>query len=149
MRRLIQPLILMFDVVAGQPLADHGIAVDAVLAGEVDHHRSGNRAARDPALLHARPCPLDHLAARQVEIARGRTRPRRNEPGQPATGDRAALVAERGLGDRPPTVELADHPVGGDPGLVEEHLAELGAAVHLLERPGLDAGLVHVDRRSR
>ncbi len=126
-----------------------GVAGHAVLAGEVDHHRSGDRAARDAALPHGRPCPLDHLAARQVEIAGGRTRPRRNEPGQTATRDRAALVAERGLGDGPPTVELADHPVGGDPHLVEEHLAELGAAVHLRERPRLDAGLIHVDHEVR
>ena len=137
-------------MVAGQPLADDRVAGHAVLAGQVDHHRSaGSRRVGSRLWPGGGTRPIDQLAARPVEIASGRTRPRREEPGQTATGDRAALVAERGLGDGPPSVEFADHPVGGDPHLVEEHLAELGAAVHLRERPRLDAGLIHVDHEVR
>ena len=37
----------------------------------------------------------------------------------------------------------------GDAGLVEEHLVEHRVAGHLPQRADLDAGLVHVDARTR
>ena len=45
---------------------------------------------------------------------------------------------------RPPMSALV-----GDAGVGEEDLVEHGVAGHLPQRPDLDAGLVHVDARSR
>ncbi len=57
----------------------------------------------------------------------------------------AALVRERGVGDRPPTVELADEMVCRHEHIVEEHLVELGLAGDLPQRAHLDTRLVEVD----
>ena len=50
---------------------------------------------------------------------------------------------------RHPAPTSAEHAAGPHSGAGQEHLAERAAAVHLLERPGLDAGLVHVDEEVR
>src|SRR3546814_5536211 len=63
--------------------------------------------------------------------------------------DVAALVGEGGHGDAPASVHRAEQRVGGEADLVEEHLVELAAAVHLPERPDLDARQVHVDEEER
>ena len=49
-----------------------------------------------------------------------------------ADGD--ALVHERGDRDRPTFVDAAEHVIGGDAHVVEEHFVERRTAVHLLER---------------
>src|SRR5690606_27555635 len=58
--------------------------------------------------------------------------------------ERAALVGEGGDGDGPPTVDLADHVGVRHTSVGQEHLVEGGTTRHLLERPHVDAGLVHV-----
>src|SRR5690606_34518563 len=56
-----------------------------------------------------------------------------------------ALVEQRGVGGGPAVVHVADAVLVGHLGVGEEHLVEHGVAGHLLERPDLDARLVHVD----
>ena len=58
-------------------------------------------------------------------------------------GRRAPLEAEGGHGDVPPVVDPTDDVLLRAAGVGEEHLAELGRAVDLLDRPHLDAGLLH------
>ena len=58
-----------------------------------------------------------------------------------------ALVADDGHGQRPAVARRADHVGGRHAGLVEDDLAELlGDPVDHLQRPLLDAGLVHRHR---
>ncbi len=52
-------------------------------------------------------------------------------------------MSEQRNGETPSAVDVADHPVGRDPGLVEEDLVELGGTRHLDEWTNGHAGLVH------
>ena len=58
---------------------------------------------------------------------------------------RAALVGQQVHGDRPALALVAERAVERHHHVVEEDLAELGRAVHGLDRPHGDAGRVHVD----
>ncbi len=55
----------------------------------------------------------------------------------------AAFVLQRDVRDAPAVVLVADAVRHRDPDVGEEHLGELRAAEHRLERPHLDAGQVH------
>src|SRR5579875_2753837 len=57
-----------------------------------------------------------------------------------------ALVSERGAGDRPPSVELADQVARRHPRAGQEHLVEQGVTGHLPQRPDLDPWLAHAER---
>ena len=58
---------------------------------------------------------------------------------------RGALVGEDAHGHGPAAVQLAEHPVGRDHDVVEEHLGELELPVEHLERRDGDPRRVHVD----
>ena len=62
--------------------------------------------------------------------------------------DVAALVREHRHADAPAAVQRAEQRVGGQLDVGEEDLVELGLAGHLPQRPHLDAGQVHVDRKN-
>ena len=64
-------------------------------------------------------------------------------------GRRAPLEAERGHRHLPAVVDAADDVVLRAAGVGEEDLVELGRAVDLLDRPDLDAGLLHGARAGR
>ena len=70
----------------------------------------------------------------------------RARPSAAAAGsERAALVHQRGHRDPPPVADRAEAVRVGDAGVGHVHLVELGVTGHLAQRPGLDAGSVHVD----
>ncbi len=56
------------------------------------------------------------------------------------------LERQRGVGDRPPVVLVADHGVGGRAGIGHEDLVEQRPPGHLLERTNVHPRLMHVDR---
>ena len=58
---------------------------------------------------------------------------------------RRALERQDAHRHGPPTVQLAEHALGGNDDVVEEHLGELGHPVDHLDRCDGDAGGVHVD----
>jgi hypothetical protein len=58
---------------------------------------------------------------------------------------RRAFVGEKTHGEAPPSIQLADHAMGGNLHVVEEDLAELLASADDLDRPDSDAWGVHVD----
>src|SRR6202034_4754698 len=87
---------------------------------------------------------LGYFAYQAVEVA-GLARPGRDEARRAAAGGGVPLVEQRGLGDPPPRADLGEHAAWPHSRAGQEHLAERAAAVHLPERPDLDAGLVHVD----
>ena len=74
------------------------------------------------------------------EVADRRDR-RRPEPPAIATRSLASVVTAAVQ----PAADLADHVVGGDADVVEEHLVEVGVAGHLAERADVDARRSHVD----
>jgi hypothetical protein len=57
------------------------------------------------------------------------------------------FVLQQRLGDRPALAALADDPVRGRDRVAEEYLIEIVAAIDLLQRPDLDAGLVQVEQQ--
>ena len=59
----------------------------------------------------------------------------------------APLVGQEVHRDGPPTIDLAEYPVERHGHVVVEDLAELGDAVHGLDRPGRDPRGVHVDEQ--
>ena len=66
-----------------------------------------------------------------------------------AQGRDAALEAEQPHRHPPALARLADDQVGGGAGAGEEDLVELRAAGELLDRPDLDAVLVHRHQQER
>ena len=107
-----------------QELLDAGLGVEV---GELLAHA---RVAVDAALAAPSVMSLVHGAAPAATAARA---------------DRDALVHQRGDRDRPTFVDVAEHLLVRHADVVEEHLVEAGAAVHLLERLDRDAGRPHVD----
>ena len=116
-------------------------------------------ARRQPPLRRPRAGPegqhqLGHLAdGRRVQRAGGRRRHQLLEAPLQVGGTvperGAALVGQQVHGDRPAAVDLAQQAVERHEHVVVEDLAELGAAVHRLDRPHRDAGRVHVDEQRR
>ena len=70
------------------------------------------------------------------------------QPGRLPDPQHPALVRERSVGDPPAVVQLAQQVLARHDDVGEEHLVEVGmVAVHQArERPGVDAGRVHVEQ---
>ena len=82
----------------------------------------------------------------EADVLLGEVGDRRAATHHPASALAGALVLQQALADRPAAVQGADHVVLLDPGVGEEGLAERAVAGDQLDRPGFDAGLVHIDQ---
>jgi hypothetical protein len=83
------------------------------------------------------PCQIDDRVVLAAEL------------GVLADARGAALERQQQHRGAPAVIDAAEHLGDGHARVGEEHLAELAGPAHLLERPGLDAGLVHVDEKHR
>ena len=127
-----------------------GSSIVPLRLGQLDEQSLGAAAERRRRRRRARRARPTKSPARLVEVAGDRAGRRPRAPRAAAAGAEAgALEHERGVGDGPAVVEAADDRVVGDAGVGEEHLVEHRAAGHLPQRADLDAGLVHVEARSR
>ena len=146
MRRIVHPLTFTSLWYAARSWRITG-SRDAVLPGEVDHHRPGiaplrivARSVEAPARSRSITSPTVRSrspAPRLIEPAR---------PGEAAAGDRVRSWSNVVWATAHPPLSSPMHPFGRDACLVEEHLAERVGTVHQLQRPDLDAGLIHVDQ---
>ncbi len=79
-------------------------------------------------------------------LARQRDQPAHVEQSARTSGGRRTAFVRQARECDPPTLARLTDAVGvGDPRVVEEDLGEVGVAVHLAERPDVDAGAVEVE----
>ena len=137
--------------VAGQFLAQRRVAGHAVFLREGGHRlrRDGTRpngtaagAGSAAGIVRLSPPPPRRRCRRPAPTGPGRGRARHRWRWSSAR-------EQRGLGDAPARAGLAEHAPRPHAGPVRNTSDRMSCRRHLLERPGLDAGLVHVDEEVR
>ena len=144
LRRLSSPS----DVGLGESLTDHRVGQLSEGARQLDHG-AGRRLAPDSAPTALARRLGRHVAGATTEVTAPATRAHGGQPASATRPHARSLVEQRGVGDGPALVDVADARIVVDDCVAEEHLAEHGVAGHLPQRADLDAGLVHVETRTR